>query len=195
MDRLSRRERDRLVNACLYFSHHTEFCGVAKLFRLLYLLDVQHFQQTGISVTGERYQAWNFGPGPECLFESLDRSDSPVRVLFLLTSDASIDFYGFRLQPRSPYSLDHFTQRQIDLMDAVCQLHRGAHYGDIDIGIDNDAYLHTWGHGRGRGSLIPFERTIAPENPMRELVFERHREELLKKAAMQSMFAPRGHAA
>ena len=50
--------RNRLVNAIVFFADNTKFCGKIKLFKLLYLLDFEHFRQTGKSVTGGDYQAW-----------------------------------------------------------------------------------------------------------------------------------------
>jgi uncharacterized phage-associated protein len=65
-------EREKLINAILYFASHTRHCGKIKLFKLLYLLDFEHFRQTGRSVTSLDYRAWELGPVPirlmqECL--------------------------------------------------------------------------------------------------------------------------------
>jgi hypothetical protein len=44
-------EREKLINAILYFAHETKYLGKFKLFKLLYLLDFEHFRLTGHSVT------------------------------------------------------------------------------------------------------------------------------------------------
>lgn len=61
------RDREKLANAILYFHRHTENLTVEKLYRLLYLLDFEHFRQTGQSVTGMEYVARESGPVPERL--------------------------------------------------------------------------------------------------------------------------------
>ena len=61
--------REKLIQAIVYFASRTKYCGKIKLFKLLYLFDFEHFQQTGKSVTGFEYQAWKFGPVPVDLME------------------------------------------------------------------------------------------------------------------------------
>ena len=61
--------RNRLIDVIVYFAKYTQYCGKITLFKLLYLLDFEHFRQTGKSVTGYDYQAWKFGPVPVDLME------------------------------------------------------------------------------------------------------------------------------
>jgi uncharacterized phage-associated protein len=61
--------RSRIRNAVLFFAKNTEACGKIKLFKLLYLLDFEHFKLTGKSVTGFEYEAWKFGPVPVDLMQ------------------------------------------------------------------------------------------------------------------------------
>jgi len=58
------RDREKLVNAIVFFAGNTRYCGKTKLFKLLYLLDFHHFRETGRSVTGLEYRAWKHGPVP-----------------------------------------------------------------------------------------------------------------------------------
>ena len=62
------REREKLINAIIYFVNNTKTCGLVKLFKLLSFLDFEHFRQTGRSVTGLDYFAWPWGPVPRDLF-------------------------------------------------------------------------------------------------------------------------------
>ena len=48
-------DRDKLINAIVFFAKNTKYCGKIKLIKLLYLLDFEHFRQTGRSVTGMDY--------------------------------------------------------------------------------------------------------------------------------------------
>ena len=45
------RSRDKLINAILFFAERTRALGKIKLFKLLYLLDFEHFRKTGRPVT------------------------------------------------------------------------------------------------------------------------------------------------
>lgn len=63
-------EREKLINAIVFFAANTEHCGKIKLLKLLYLLDFEHFRQTGYSVTGMEYHAWKMGPVPTDLYNA-----------------------------------------------------------------------------------------------------------------------------
>jgi hypothetical protein len=65
-------EREKLINAILFFVEHTLHTGKTKLFKLLYLLDFEHYRETGRSVTGLSYYAWKLGPVPVALDEEID---------------------------------------------------------------------------------------------------------------------------
>src|SRR5690606_25051292 len=66
------RDRQKLIQACVYFATNTQGCGKVKLFKLLYLLDFAHFRETGRSVTGLDYLAWRLGPVPIELAQEWD---------------------------------------------------------------------------------------------------------------------------
>jgi hypothetical protein len=57
MATLRNRDREKLIQAILYFALNTQHLGKTKLFKLLYLLDFDHFRHTGRSVTGMEYRA------------------------------------------------------------------------------------------------------------------------------------------
>ena len=82
MNMIVTHHREKLINAIIYFADHTKYCGKTKLLKLLYFLDISNFKQTGNSVTGLDYFAWQMGPVPKELFEELsghmklDMSDS-----------------------------------------------------------------------------------------------------------------------
>jgi uncharacterized phage-associated protein len=69
--------REKLINAIIYFATHTKYCGKTKLMKLLYFLDFKYFKQTGKSVTGQDYFAWQMGPVPRDLFEELSDDMRP----------------------------------------------------------------------------------------------------------------------
>jgi len=64
-------EREKLIEAIKYLASHTKYCGITKLFKLLFFLDFDHFRETGRSVTGLEYQAWQMGPVPADLYAEI----------------------------------------------------------------------------------------------------------------------------
>ena len=87
-------EREKLVNAILFFAHATKHLGKIKLFKLLYLLDFEHFRQTGRSVTGLDYQAWKFGPVPVEVMQEWDAPEPDLEAAISHRARA-----GDRLRP------------------------------------------------------------------------------------------------
>jgi uncharacterized phage-associated protein len=71
-------EREKLINAIIFFANNTKHLGKIKLFKLLYLLDFEHFRQTGRSVTGLDYRAWKFGPVPIDLYQEWDEPEQDL---------------------------------------------------------------------------------------------------------------------
>jgi len=63
--------QEKLINSILYFTKKVKYLGKTKLCKLLYNLDYTHFKETGKSVTGLDYYAWEKGPVPKSLFNKL----------------------------------------------------------------------------------------------------------------------------
>jgi len=61
------RDREKLLNAIIYFLRETNHCHTLKLFKLLNFSDVEHFRQTGKTIFNLKYKAWDKGPGPRPL--------------------------------------------------------------------------------------------------------------------------------
>lgn len=112
--------RDRLINTIIFFAEKTKYCGKVKLHNLLYLLDFEHFRQTGKSVTGSEYQAWKFGPVPVVLMEEwkAPRADfsSAVSIEEELTDDVR---QTVKVREGLRLNVDNFTPRQLRIMDEL----------------------------------------------------------------------------
>src|SRR5688500_15970622 len=72
IDMVKTYRREKLLNAIVFFAANTRYCGKTKLYKLLYLLDFEHYKATGRSVTGLEYYAWQMGPVPAKLDGQLD---------------------------------------------------------------------------------------------------------------------------
>ncbi|EQD63619.1 hypothetical protein B1B_06949, partial [mine drainage metagenome] len=57
--------------------------------KLLYLLDFEHFRQTGYSVTGMEYHAWKMGPVPTDLFEEWEALEPDLAAAIDIKPSAS----------------------------------------------------------------------------------------------------------
>jgi uncharacterized phage-associated protein len=70
--------REKLLNLIAYFVKHTKNCKKTKLFKLLYYADFRHFKETGRSITGLKYFAWQWGPVPKELYAEMEHPKGQV---------------------------------------------------------------------------------------------------------------------
>src|ERR1700686_592708 len=67
------RNREKLINAVLYFLRETQHCHTLKLFKLLNFADFEHFRQTGRTIFNLDYRALPKGPVPTKLLDEIKR--------------------------------------------------------------------------------------------------------------------------
>lgn len=124
-DMLVSHEREKLINAIIYFANHTRFLGKTKLCKLLYFLDFEHFKETGRSVTGMEYFAWKMGPVPVDLYEEVDmpEPDMADRVEFI-EKPTRRGSPMLVVRPISDFDDAHFTKRELRIMRSLADEYR-----------------------------------------------------------------------
>ncbi len=105
--------REKLINAIIYFAKNTKYCGKTKLLKLLYFLDFCHFKQTGMSVTGLDYFAWEMGPVPKVLFDELSGNMRPDMKDTINELPAE-KFQQIR--PKKKFDDKYFSKREMKLL-------------------------------------------------------------------------------
>lgn len=181
---MSLQNRNRLLNAIVFFTAQLRACGKVQLFTLLYLLDFEHFRQTGCSVTGAGYQAWKCGPVPIELMAEWDEpgADLACRIAIVPAGDGRREVV--RLQPGVQFEDDDFTPRQLQLMAALV-----ARFHDAAVAVDtvheqNGAWHQVWQDGAGCGKVIPYALALDDTLPAREQVLAVAREKAMYQAAL-----------
>src|SRR4030042_3120709 len=112
--------REKLLNALVYFSRNTHACGKTKLFKLLYLLDFIHFRETGKSITGLNYYAWDKGPVPQDLFHELKQPDTDLKeTIALLEQSEDEDYRLCRVIAKKPFDPKYFSRREKKIMEEL----------------------------------------------------------------------------
>ncbi|AZS78580.1 DUF4065 domain-containing protein [Achromobacter spanius] len=176
--------RNRLINAIIYFARNVNACGKIKLFKLLYLLDFEHFKQTGKSVTGLDYQAWKFGPVPVALMEEWEVPREDIRRALDVIPVKVIDYCREEVRVKDGVEFDDedFSPRELRIMaDLVARF--GSAYSERMIDVthaQNEAWDRVWRDGQGAFDTIPYELAIPDDNP--------DREELLRVANNERMY-------
>lgn len=174
---MTKAQRQRLINAIYFFASKTKFAGQTKLLKLLYLLDFEHFKQTGRSVTGLDYEAWSMGPVPrdfrdewKCGF-----SDDLARLVNVREEPTSQEIRQ-TVVPNEGAQFDdsEFTPRQLGLMSELVARYRDAYAKDM-VSVthaQNGAWDKVWRGGQGRNKMIPYELALPDDCEDRDEILQ-----------------------
>lgn len=182
--------RNRLINAVVFFAKNVRYCGKIKLFKLLYLLDFEHFRETGKSVTGVEYQAWKFGPVPIELMEEWDDMSEDLSCVVHIEPERVIDYVREAVKANEgvEFNPEDFTPRQLRIMCTLADRYCGT-YSPTMIDVthqQNGAWDKIWQDGRGARNVIPYRLAISDDAPGREDVLEVEAEQRMYQAALKA---------
>ncbi|MGV8864294.1 MAG: Panacea domain-containing protein [Pseudomonas sp.] len=187
---MSKANRYRLINAIVFFAENTQCCGKIKLFKLLYLLDFEHFKQTGKSVTGFEYQAWKFGPVPVDLMEEWEDLGADLARAIRIVPEKVVDFERLTVEvnPAVQFDPDDFTTRQLNIMQALAARYKSTFSPKmIDVTHEqNGAWDKIWNGGRGSHKVIPYSLAIAEDMPDRDAFLKIASEQAMYQSALDA---------
>lgn len=172
------RDRQKLIQACVYFATNTQDCGKVKLFKLLYLLDFAHYRQTGRSVTGLDYVAWKLGPVPIELMQEWDQLEPDLAEAIDIVPERVIDHVRERVVAKIPFEDSYFTKRELNLMQQIADRY-AADLSQPMVNVTHEErgpWATIWDGGRGSNQRIPFALAVAENTPNRDAVLEAARE-------------------
>jgi uncharacterized phage-associated protein len=168
--------RNRLRNAIVFFATQMEACGKIKLFKLLYLLDFEHFRQTGKSVTGLNYEAWKFGPVPAELMQEWNNLKAGNSAAVEIVEEPQFKYVRetVKARPGVEFNDEDFTERQLRILDMLREKYlTNMSQKMIDITHEqNGAWDKIWNDGAGNLNPIPYELAIPEDAPNRESILE-----------------------
>lgn len=168
--------RKKLINAIIFFASNTEFCGKIKLFKLLYMVDFEHFGQTGKSVTGFEYEAWKFGPVPAVLMEEWEDLNPDMAEAVHIESERVIDYerQTVKVNDGVIFEDDLFTPRELRIMANVAEKYCETRSGKlIDITHEqNGAWDKVWQKGFGDRETIPYSLALKADDTNRDALLE-----------------------
>ena len=129
------REKEKMIQAMIFFIKKTRHCYKLKLFKLLYFLDFRHFKQTGRSVTGLEYFAWPMGPVPRELCEKL-KNQAELKDFFKFIPESYFDSdfsndKAVRIVPKAPFDKTLFSKRELRIMKELADIYRSLKSKDM----------------------------------------------------------------
>lgn len=172
------RSRDKLINAIVYLASNTKYCGKIKLFKLLYLVDFEHFRLTGRSVTGCEYKAWKFGPVPTTLNQEWDVLSADLAAKIRIVPEPVMDYVRETVVPKTDFDDTNFTKREVRIMAELAAKYADAQSPKmIDVThAENGAWANVWQGGIGQDKTILYEYALSQDTPHREAILEASRE-------------------
>jgi len=161
--------REKLINAILFFAERVRGLGKIKLFKLLYLLDFEHFRETGRSVSGMQYRAWKMGPVPAELVQVWDDLDADIAAAIEIRPEKVYNYVRENVIPKRAFDDSHFSARETRILASLAERFcEDLSEKLIDITHDeNGAWAKVWRNGEGNDNAIPYELVIAANAPNR----------------------------
>lgn len=155
--------KEKAYNAIIFFTKNTAMCNKKKLYKLLWLLDSEHFELIGRSVTGYEYAAWPMGPVPVELHNAIE-NESPelIEAFNIYTQTGKRDYDSTALISKHEFERKYFSRAEFELMVSL------ADRFDLMNGTEMEAFTHRQGtpwyrvwHTEGnRQAIIPYEYAL-----------------------------------
>lgn len=181
---LVRHEREKLIQAIVFFAMRTRKFGKIKLFKLLYFLDFEHFKLTGRSVTGLDYNAWKMGPVPVALFEEIKSPQPDLAEAVAFTErDVGGEFAMLAMAPRVDFDPKHFSRRELKIMNELVERYYDTPAGRMieDTHLENLPWHKVWEQQGDRQAPIPYDLALRPDEADLMRLVASDREELLER--------------
>lgn len=149
-------------------------CNKKKLFKLLWLLDSEHYRTIGRGVTGYHYFAWKMGPVPTELHEAIDSNDPDLAARFKIDRDTDAKGYTtISLTSKQPFDAKYFSKKELQILQNLVNrfdLMNGGEMEDVTH-QPGTPWHRVWEIEHRRQAEIPFEYTLSnlPESE-REMI-------------------------
>ncbi len=173
--------REKLINSIIFFSKNTAHCHKAKLFKLLYFLDFEHFKATGRSVTGLSYFAWPMGPVPTSLYAELD-SPSPDLAQAVSITIESNSFGKLLIRPTEEFNASIFSKREIKLLNQLSKEYKASLAEDMieATHLENAPWDRVFNKEGNPQAAIPYEYALLTGEKAEMLAYIQERSDFIK---------------
>ena len=169
------RDREKLINAIIYFARETKHCHTLKLFKLLNCSDFEHFRQTGRTIFGLQYRALPKGPVPTELLGEIERGGGKdLKAAINLTEirgQITGELKRRDLKPRIAFDKKWFTPRELKVLARIAELFRDLKADDMsEFSHENKKpWASVYQNGKGQGQVISPDLVFDAEPLMHEV--------------------------
>ena len=153
------RQREKLVNATLFFASNTINYGLTKMMKLINFFEFEHFNQTGKPPIGLTYHADKNGPIPYKLWREVNDGamTKDFNNVFELKTVFYPEYNGYCFVPREGKkpNLDIFTPRELRIMRSLAE----EYYATSAVDMSDISHK----------DKMPWSKTIAKKGPKGEI--------------------------
>ncbi len=138
-------DKNKTLNAALYVLNNLGEADYHKTFKILYFADQNHLKSYGRPITGDAYQAMNFGPVPSFLydiFKAAEKGSHPFQEamdmsgLFAVRRDANVPI----VTAKQPADVDELSDSEIKLLSASIEENEGLNFEQLVDKSHDDAW-------------------------------------------------------
>lgn len=129
-DMFDKFRNERIGNIVIFFVSNTKDCGITKLNKLFYLADFHAFRQSGKSITGYYYEAWEYGPAPQPFyndFRSINENNVPEylndyidREIVQLTEEQNFN----KFTPKKAFDKSYFSENELKILRSIARKYK-----------------------------------------------------------------------
>jgi uncharacterized phage-associated protein len=179
--------REKEINAIIFFLKHTKHCGKTKLFKLLYFLDFIHFKQTAKSVTELIYNAWRCGPVPADLFNELETPPADLKKYLFIPKTDPGEFFQIKIKKGVKFDPIYFSKRELKIMKQVAEIFYEAKAEDMTrvSHLSNDPWDITM---RSKGEREEIDYMLSFDNTRESLSKERAQDIIDEREEVRVLF-------
>jgi uncharacterized phage-associated protein len=159
---LINRDRQKLINAVIFFANNVEKCGKVKLFKLMYFLDFEHYKITGRNVTSMDYYAWKMGPVPTALFDEINSPEPDMAEAILFEETQTRRSPMLKVTARKKFDASVFSKRELKIMEQLASQYKNNTADDMieATHLENLPWDKVYHQENGQRQIIPYDLAL-----------------------------------
>lgn len=129
-------DKVKTLNAAVFILNQLGETDYHKVFKILYFADQDHLKRYGRPITGDTYQAMNYGPVPSFLydiFKAAEKGVHPFAEAMELSSSFSIRRAGNVpcVSATMEADIDELSESNIEIIKASIATHKGLNFEEL----------------------------------------------------------------
>ncbi len=162
--------REKLIHAMLYFTEKIQnsTLGKLKMLKLLYLLDFEHYRQTGRPSIGLEYRAWKMGPVAADLYDEL-KSPAPDIAKHIRITNRTDELdeitSGLQFSILQKFDEKFFSRREKMILDRIVEFCCEVYSKDM-VQLTHGKgmpWRKVWDNGRGNNKIIDYDLILGTQ--------------------------------